>query len=81
MDVDFVAVCDAIRGAWFGSGETVTVPPQPRPIETQLNFLTASSCSSDINGNYTTHNGGFLRMKLVRAISRQGPEESRLSPA
>ena len=24
MDVDFVAVCDAIRGAWAGSGETVT---------------------------------------------------------
>ena len=24
MDVDFVAVCDAIREAWFGSGETVT---------------------------------------------------------
>ena len=24
LDVDFVAVCDAIRGAWSGSGETVT---------------------------------------------------------
>ena len=24
LDVDFVAVCDAIRGAWAGSGETVT---------------------------------------------------------
>ena len=24
MDVDFVAVCDAIRRAWAGSGETVT---------------------------------------------------------
>ena len=24
MDVDFVAVCDAIREAWAGSGETVT---------------------------------------------------------
>ena len=24
MDVDFVAVCDAIRGAWAGDGETVT---------------------------------------------------------
>ena len=23
LDVDFVAVCDAIRGAWAGSGETV----------------------------------------------------------
>ena len=24
LDVDFVAVCDAIRGTWAGSGETVT---------------------------------------------------------
>ena len=24
LDVDFVAVCDAIQGAWAGSGETVT---------------------------------------------------------
>jgi hypothetical protein len=24
LDVDFVAVCDAIRGVWAGSGETVT---------------------------------------------------------
>jgi hypothetical protein len=24
LDVGFVAVCDAIRGAWAGSGETVT---------------------------------------------------------
>ena len=24
MDVDFVAVCGAIRGDWAGSGETVT---------------------------------------------------------
>ena len=24
LDVDFVAVCDAIRGAWAGDGETVT---------------------------------------------------------
>ena len=24
MDVDFVAVCDAIREAWAGNGETVT---------------------------------------------------------
>ncbi len=24
LDVDFVAVCDAVRGAWEGSGETIT---------------------------------------------------------
>ena len=24
LDVDFVAVCDAVREAWAGSGETVT---------------------------------------------------------